>query len=497
MWVFVIQNLFLSLLLNTSLTVGVPDDPPNSDVKTVIGKITTFQKESKQFVIKASDSREVILSLNDNTTVRVSGEIVNWSDLKEGMTVAVSYSATTKPPQYLAASIIAERGEIPNEAEPIIIKGKINWVKEDLSEIKIKTVSDTLVTIQVGEDWRNRLKNNTASVTSLDKGTEVTAVYILRNGKNQLVVLRDLIGKPDMTASQPNVVNKNVTNNTINSQQINNQQLSVMNSVPLIASPLPLGFMALSNQASGMLQAEIVQIKTDAAYLATGISSSPPQAGATSNQTAVQPSSQAGQTKPLGTPSSPESIVNRDYLVLLLPNSKEPMLVDQQTTITIGSRRVGLQDLAEGTSLRFTFETLRDGAKHVTSIIATEAQTTRRDPFQPNSGSGQSQTARSGGLSDIGSANELNAVVVRRKQDAIFVQGNQKELMIFMTVNSIEPLRMDDRTCIVVNNQVARFQDLQVRMNAQVYLEVFNQLRRVIGVVASNSPIVLPKNTEK
>lgn len=484
---------WVAVFLLPSGILAWSDDPPSAqESKAATGTIYVLQKDTKQFVIRTTEGKDVILGVDNRTTMKLLDESINWSDLKEGMTVSVTYAYAPQAAQLIVSSVLADKRdaaqldkskESTTDLEPIVVKGRIDSVKSDLSEMTIKTFSDKLITIQIDNDWRNRLKNGQNKLPSLEKGSEVAAIYILRNGKNQLVVLRDIIDatEPPSAAQQPPVVTNNKI--MINNQQNNrNQAMVVGQNLPLTPVPLPIGFVALSNQSMGALAGEIIQMKRDTAILVSASSTS----GAPVPPAPIQPGS-PGIPPP---PTRPQSDLGnsqsgavqpssgRDYFLVMITGSKEPLIVDQQTNITIGDRKGRLQDLVEGARLQVSFETLADGTRHVTAIRASSEQKPKSDIVQP----GQDNVVPPIG-GTLGDA--YHCQVLQRKTDAVFVKNNQNEIAVLMSANSVEPLRVDDRTRFIVNNQEARFSDLQVGMNTQVFLETYNQFRRVIGIMAS------------
>src|SRR4029079_13049401 len=80
----------------------------------------------------------------------------------------------------------------PIDAEPITVKGKIEKMASDLSEVTVKTFDDKVLTFSIDEDTRTRFKNKIGAVPNLDAGAEVTAVYLIQNGRNRLVTLSTL-----------------------------------------------------------------------------------------------------------------------------------------------------------------------------------------------------------------------------------------------------------------------------------------------------------------
>jgi hypothetical protein len=221
-----------------------------------------------------------------------------------------------------------------------------------------------------------------------------------------------------------------------------------------------------------------VLLKRDAAFLATGAAQAPIQNANATGQPATNPA--AGLTNPPGNVAPTPAA--RDYFVLLMNGSKEPLIIDQNTVITIGNRKGSLQELVEGSGLNVSMQIQADGTRLITAIQANVpnnsgvAQVDQRDPRPPQNP-----------VANTNQSNSFSGQVVRRKNDSLFVQASQGELVVMMTANSVEPLRADDRTRFVVNGQEARFTDLQNKMSARVFLEVFNQVRRVIGVEASNN----------
>jgi len=484
------------------------DDPPQvQETKTITGTITVLQKATKQLVLKTNEGKDVILNLDGQTSVKLENENLNWFELKEGMMASVTYVNPPKASQFLVRTIIASKPDpnviaekpkgtgSPDNVEPITVKGKIDYVKSDLSEITIKTFGDKLIILQVDDDWRNRLKNGVTTVPSLAKGTEVGAIYIVQDGKNKLVVLRDIFNTEPSSGQTINPIPPSAsTPRMINNQQnVNNSQTLVVgqtNGLPLVNMPLPAGFAALSNQLSGALVGDIVQMKKDAAILTSGTASAPPVPSVPSNGSVSNPPQRS-----LSNPSRTAPVA-RDYFVMLVNGSKEPLLVDQQTTITIGNRKASLQELVDGTKMFVNFEVLADGTRHVVTIRASNNQLAKSDDIvqagqqdNRNPPTQQNPIEQNKNANPSFQANAISAQVLRGRAGIVFAQSTQNEILVLMAINSSEPLRIDDRTRFTVNNREARFTDLQVGMRAQVFLETYNQMRRVIGVVASQEGV--------
>src|SRR5882724_7834945 len=122
------------------------DDPPQvQETKTITGTISILQKATKQFVLRTNEGKDVILSMDDLTSVKLENEKLNWFELKEGMMASVTYLNPPKTSQLLVSTIIASKPDpnlitekpkgsgSPDNLEPITVKGRIDYVKSDLS----------------------------------------------------------------------------------------------------------------------------------------------------------------------------------------------------------------------------------------------------------------------------------------------------------------------------------------------------------------------------
>jgi hypothetical protein len=507
-----------------------PDKVPQSGAtRTVSGTIGAMQRDTKQFVLKTADGREYIIAIDGRTALSTTGGNLNWFDLKQGMDATVTFAPSGN--HFVAITVEASKG-IPNPAlgaakqepvagaEPITLKGKVAKLRSDLSEVTITSFDDKDISLTIDDDLRTRIKNSDPTIPKLDKGVEVTAVYVVKNGRNQLVSLRDLVIKeqPSVAATPPaNPLGANQSSRT--TTVVNKPAMpatsAASSALPLVGLPLPTCFIATTNNPLGALSGQIVQVKQDMIFInataQNGQTNTNPAGGQTNTGQAVpNPTSQAtaNPTNPIPpNPLAPGSNniiagpAGSNLFVILGVNSKQPFLVDQQTRITIGNRVVNLTDITEGSRIQVTFGLLADGNRHVTMINAMGAVNTSNPlnphPQQPTGTSApgqipnvstQNPNATGQSTTTAGQASNFAGIVMSRKLQSLIVRdANGKDLEFFMEVNSPEPLRVDDRTRIQINGQDGKLSDLQVGMQVNVFLEMVNNLRRVIGITVGNS----------
>jgi hypothetical protein len=522
----------VALLIATLALCGFSQPPgdktPQSGAsRTVSGTIGTMQRDTRQFVLKTSDGREYIIAIDGRTAVSTTGGNMNWFDLKPGMDATVTFVPSGN--HFVAITVEASKG-IPNPAlgaakqepvagaEPITVKGKVADLKSDLTQLTITTFDDKDITLSVDDDLRTRIKNGDPVLPKLDKGAEVAAVYVVKNGHNQLVSLRDLVVKEPAVAaapSNPPVHDQSSRTTTVVNKPAMPARPNINTGLPLIALPLPAGFVATTNTPSGALAGQIVQVKQDMIILTsngqgqqTGIAAVGAQTNTNqnaqnqSNQAVPNPTSQATQNPTNPIPQNPlapgtgNAIANNpagNFFVILGPNSKQPFVVDQRTKIVINNRGIRLGEITEGSRIQTTFELLGDGTRHVTMITATTGPsnttnaTRTTNPANPSPAQTGAQV-QGQSTTTAAQANVFAGVVVSRKTDTLIVRdANGNELAFFMDVNSTEPLRVDDQTKVQINGQAAKITDLQVGMQANVFLEMANNMRRVIGITVGSS----------
>lgn len=497
--------------------------PPAGATRTVSGTIGTVQRDTRQFVLKTSDGREYIIAIDGRTALSFGGGNLNWFDLKQGMDASVTFAPAGN--HLVAITVEASKGtpappitsakkEPVTDAEPITVKGKIANLKSDLTQLTVTTFDDKDITVSVDEDLRTRIKNGDATLPKLDKGSEVAIVYLVQNGRNKLVSLRDLVTKEPAVTSVPSttiVQGQPSRTTTVVNKAAMPATANISQGLPLMNLPLPVGFAATTNTPSGALVGQIIQAKQDMIILTsngvgqtTGIAAVGAQTNTNPNvtnqsgQAVPNPTNQATQnpTNPIpqnplapGPANTAGQNLSGNFFVILGIASKQPFVVDQRTRIVINNRGVRLGEIMEGSRIQATFELLGDGTRHVTLINATSGNTsptnptTTTNPVNPATGQQPATQTQQPSTTTVGQGTAFVAIVVGRKTDTLLVRdANGNELAFFMDVNSTEPLRADDRTRVQINGQDARLSDLQVGMQVNVFLEMVNNVRRVIGI---------------
>jgi hypothetical protein len=513
--------LVVVLLLVTGAALAGDKQPPEV-AKSLEGTIVLLQQDTRQFVVRQSDGKEAIIALDDGTDVKTQGKTARWTDLTEGTVVHVMF--VPKGGQYLALSVHglrqvsvlrparpATEDQKPG-VEPITVKGKILKVESDLKEMTIQTFDEKEITFQIDDELRYRLKNSKTSVPDLSKGNAVAAVYVIEAGKNKLVVLRDVVQTKEPPPSQvtpPNPMGRVTPGGT--STQVT-QAAAIAGQLPVVPMALPAGFVASTQTPLGAIQGFVVQIRGDMAIvsnfpgLGAGTPDAPvkeatrPPAGQPVGSTPAKDSPpprqpenaqpRAGQPDPRNPPAEVQRTA-REFFVLLGMNSKEPFLIDQQTRVASNNQNLRLSDLREGSEIQATFEVLPDGTRRVILITVLRGAGAGANPVPGQPGQDpplQGQPgARAGGNVPANAGNVLSGKIARLKGDVIFLQGGQGELAVLMAFNSLEPLRMDEATRFRINDREARFSDLQVGMKVNVFVELVNNVRRVIGIAATQA----------
>jgi hypothetical protein len=554
-----------ALLLFSGPALLAQDKVPLEKARTASGTISFIQKETRQFVVKTDDGTQYIFTLDERTSIRDKDKDVRLLDMGEGMPVTVTYVPKSGTLYAVSIESTGKKAETPVaqdkpkqdkeaspiDAEPITVKGKIEKVASDLSEVTVRTFDDKVHTFQVDEDTRQRYKNKVGAVPNLDKGAEVTAVYMIQNGRNRLVTLSDLNQPEPATGptrvpftNQPSSAVTHTTRMSPDGQTANvNVTGGIATGLPLVGGvALPAGFLATSEKIAGALNGTIAQVQRDMLIMTSG-SNIPPGVPTIqpANNGATNPgtSNPANPTNPgntqrnvTGQPSGFVPSRGGDFFVVMAVNSREPYILDGTTRILNNNQPIRWQALREGMTIQAHFNVSGDGSKIVHTIIvmqtagpasttptnpnnqpaATDAQ---GNPTQPNQVSGRTEgrgvppasqfpplpnQTGTGGTANPASTttpatnagNIVSGRIARLKFDSLYLQRGANDISFMTTRNSFEPLRMDNGSRVTVNGQEARFTDLQPGMTAQVFVEFVNNVRRVVGIAAGNQNTIQP-----
>jgi len=542
-------------LLLSAPALAAQERLPLEKSRTATGTIAFIQKETRQFVLKADDGTNYVFAMDERSSIRDRDKDVRLLDMGEGSKVTVTYLPSND--RFYAVSVVSEgkrtndttlvpekpREASPIDAEPITVKGKIENVKSDLSEVTVKTFDDKVLTFAVDEDTRTRFKNHVGAVPNLNPGSEVTAVYLIQNGRNRLVTLSDLIQPTPSTGAGSSVTPNNSSgtvtrNNTTNNGTMIPNQPNVnvqagnaglpFGGLPLIGGAvLPGGFTSTTNNVAGSLNGSIAQVQRDMLFLTTT-----PVVDARNNQNGNR--NGTNQNNNQGTQTGGTSFVPQrpDLFAVVAVNSKEPFILDGSTRILLNNQNIRWQDLREGSMIQAHFNVSTDGSKVVHTIIVMDnragTNNAAQPPTNPNNRSGvtdqngnPTQPNQTGGQQGRGippagqfpplpnqtgnasnanpasatgagsnAANIVSGRIARMKFDSLYLQRSGNDYSFLTTRNSVEPLRIDNGTRFLVNNQEARFTDLQAGMQAQVFVEFVNNVRRVVGISANSQNVV-------
>jgi hypothetical protein len=515
-------------------TICAQDPPPLREGKSAHGLITVVQKETRQFVLK-TDTKELIFTVDAGAKLRAAGKDITWNELEDGIAATVTFKLADGKYQVLtveggrkevsAKPADGKQPEKKDEAVPISVKGRILKVDSDLKEMSLTTFDDKEIQFVIDEALQYRLRNSKTGVPNLNAGTEVSAVYILDNGKNMLVVLRDAVPTKE---PPPGVKTEERTQGTTISKEktvtyINQPGPGARVLLPGVATP---GFISSANRNLGSVVGRIVTIRNDLVVLAAGgMAPINPQPPGDPGQPGVPPGGLPPARPPAGPPpgaqppADPRTPVREgeqrrppgqppanpgppaqgggnvaaEYFVLLGLNSKEPFQIDQQTRVLLNGSPGRLADLGVGMEIQATFDVAGDGTRRVLSISAQGNAPRNPVPGQPG---GAAPPVQNPAGPAGGAANTRNALVgriVRIKGDLLVLVDGKGEFFVIAAFNSREPFIMDQGTGISINNQEARFADLRVGADAQVFFEIVNDARRVFGIVATagaaNQPV--------
>jgi len=534
------------------------DKLPLEKARTATGTITSIQKETRQFTVKGDDGSTHTFTLDERTTIKDRDKDVRLLDMGEGVKVTVTYvpngdnlyavtilGASKKPGDTAAMREKAkdERSKeaSPVDAEPIEIKGKIQNLASDLSEVTVRTFDDKVVTLEIDQDTQTRYRNKIGAIPNLSNGSEVRVTYLVKNGRNRLVTMSDLVQPPPIPPAPSTTANSTTsptnpgTNTVMNPGSQTNVTVQggppttggLYGGLPLIGGAvLPTGFAATSNNVAGSLNGNIAMIRNDLIIMAT-TPNLPPNAK-TNNPNGNNGNNGGNNGNGQPAPNSNFIAQRPDLFAIVAVNSKEPFILDGSTRILRGNNQaIRWQDLREGTTIQAFFNVSSDGSKVIHTILVMDNQignpnqvptnpnnlpaaTDRNgNPTQPNQTTGQgrghppasqfpplpnNQTGTANNANPAGTSstttNATNVVsgrIARLKFDSLYLQRAGNDYSFLATRNSVEPLRIDNTSRIQVNGQDGQFASLQVGMHIQVFVEFVNNARHVIGIVAGNN----------
>lgn len=499
----------LVLAFSVWTIAAAQDKPDTSKQKVVEGVISVLQRETNQFVLTTAEGVKYIFQVPTDAKFKLQDKDTKWANIENGMKAAVTYEPNDG--HYLVSLIAASpgtrtaTGDKPKEPEPDVVsltaKGKVADVSSDLKSMTLKTLDDKEITFVIEDDMRYRLKNDKTTVSNFGKGSEVTALYIFKDGVNKLVGLRDLVDNQPGTTTPPppdkvvpNSNNKNVRTNvspgTVNNPGTTDNGVGA-GGYPFLGGNPGFAFPGGANGAtSQVLAGKIVRVRGDMVILAASAFN---QAGA-GNQGGVNPGGVVQPNVPAGpnTPTTPPTNPNPRNPTNPPTNPTPPTSPNPPPNPTptpnpptpdnppfktppIDPRFPGVRNQG-GTGNASGQATGGTGQGAGAGIVRGD-QPGNPGPGNPgpgNPGPGNPNPGFPGGTGGLG--------------------GFGGEFFVLMPQQSREPLYVNQQTRVQLNNQVGRFNDLQagmeVRLNVQLQggVKLVTTVTASAGVVNNNNP---------
>lgn len=299
----------LFLLALLAGSLGAQERKTDPDPTTVDGKITRVNQEKRELAVRTDAGRELFFTLDKNASIFQGEKEADWSAVKAGMGARVSFVVRSDMRIASQVRIAAEKDDAkPDEAKDPMTPVSVN-VKGKIIDMKSDFSELTLKPFGGDEDLKLLIGDDLK--------------FRLRNNKT---AVKDFSKGAEVRAIY---VVKDGKNFLTSLGDVNTDPTTTTKTEVTPGAPNE----TFSGTGKDLVSARIVRIRKDLIIMMT----------------------QQG-----------------DVIVLMTPDSREPILIDATTKIQVDGKSGRIGDLREGSDAQVTYD-LTAGRMRARSIVATAA----------------------------------------------------------------------------------------------------------------------------